>query len=107
MDPHEKLAAATITADKDLHQRRIEATDQQIDALAYKLSGLTHEEMDVVEELRQFHCQKTRSVCWRQGLFFGPAIRGTVWIVSQPNPSLAGYVMLRWHKKRPPSQTGR
>jgi len=105
--PTNKLAAATIPADKELYQRQIEGTDEQIDALVYELSGLTHEEMDVVEELRQFHCQKTRSVCWRQGLFFGPAICGTARIVNQPNPSLAGHVMLRWHKKRPPSQTGR
>ena len=46
---HKKLAAATIPADKELYQRRIEATDKQIDALAYELYGLTDEEVNVVE----------------------------------------------------------
>jgi len=39
---HEKLAAATIPADKELYQR-------QIDALVYKLYGLTEEEMAIIE----------------------------------------------------------
>ncbi|MBC8492647.1 MAG: Eco57I restriction-modification methylase domain-containing protein, partial [Chloroflexi bacterium] len=41
---HQKLAAATIPADKELYQRQIEATDRQIDALVYELYGLTEEE---------------------------------------------------------------
>ena len=36
-------------ADKALHQRRIEATDRQIDGLVYELYGLTEEEVGVVE----------------------------------------------------------
>ena len=45
---HEKLAAATIPADKTLYQRQIEATDRQIDALVYELYGLTEEEIEIV-----------------------------------------------------------
>lgn len=47
--PQEKLAATT-PADKDLYQRQIDATDQQIDALVYELYGLTEEEIEIVEE---------------------------------------------------------
>ena len=46
---HQKLAAASISADKELYQRQIEATDRQIDALVYELYGLTEEEIGVVE----------------------------------------------------------
>jgi hypothetical protein len=46
---HEKLAAATIPADKELYQRQIEATDRQIDGLVYELYGLREEEIEVVE----------------------------------------------------------
>jgi len=49
LDLHEKLAAATIPADKKLYQRQIEATDAQIDALVYELYGLTEEEIAIVE----------------------------------------------------------
>ena len=45
LDLHKKLAAATIPADKKLYQRRIEATDQEIDALVYELYGLTEEDI--------------------------------------------------------------
>ena len=38
--PHEKTAL----------ERRIEATDGQIDALVYELYGLTEEEIGIVEE---------------------------------------------------------
>ena len=51
VDLHRKLAAATIPADKDLYQRQIEATDEQIDALVYELYGLTEEEIRIVVEL--------------------------------------------------------
>jgi len=51
LELHKKLAAATIPADKQLYQRQIEATDQQIDALVYELYGLTEEEIGVVEGL--------------------------------------------------------
>jgi hypothetical protein len=49
---HQKLAAATIPADKKLYQRQIEATDRQIDALVYELYGLTEDEIAVVEGVR-------------------------------------------------------
>jgi hypothetical protein len=49
LDLHKKMAAATITADKKLYQRHVEATDQQIDALVYELYGLTEEEIAIVE----------------------------------------------------------
>ena len=45
---HQKLAAATISADKQLYQRQIEATDRQIDRLVYELYGLTGEEIEIV-----------------------------------------------------------
>jgi len=41
-----------IPADKELYQRRIEATDRQIDALVYELYGLTEEEVGIVERQR-------------------------------------------------------
>ena len=46
---HEKLTAATISADKQLYQRQVEATDRQIDRLVYELYGLTEEEIGIVE----------------------------------------------------------
>jgi len=49
LDLHKKLAAATIPADKELYQRQIEATDEEIDALVYELYGLTEEEIAIVE----------------------------------------------------------
>jgi hypothetical protein len=44
LDLHEKLAADTIPADKELYQRQIKGTDAEIDALVYELYGLTEEE---------------------------------------------------------------
>ena len=46
---HKKLATATIPADKELYQRQIDATDEEIDALVYELYGLTEEEIEIVE----------------------------------------------------------
>ena len=37
-----------VLADKDLYQRQIEATDQEIDALVYELYALTEEEIAIV-----------------------------------------------------------
>jgi hypothetical protein len=51
LELHQKLAAATIPADKELYQRQIEVTDRQIDTLVYELYGLTEEEIAVVEGL--------------------------------------------------------
>jgi len=50
LDLHEKLAAASIPADKTLYQRQIDATDRQIDRLAYDLYDLSPEEIAIVEE---------------------------------------------------------
>jgi hypothetical protein len=47
---HKKLAVASLSADRELYQRQIEATDRQIDALVYELYGLTEEEIQIVEE---------------------------------------------------------
>jgi len=49
LDLHKKLGAASIPADKELYERQIETTDQEIDALVYRLYGLTEEEITVVE----------------------------------------------------------
>jgi len=48
---HQKLAAATVPADKQLYQRQIEVTDRQIDALVYELYGLSEEEIGIVEDV--------------------------------------------------------
>jgi hypothetical protein len=53
LDLHEKLAAATIPADKKLYERQIRATDEEIDALVYELYGLSEEEIAIVEGDRQ------------------------------------------------------
>ena len=37
------------SADRQLYQRQIEATDRQIDRLVYELYGLTEEEIEIVE----------------------------------------------------------
>jgi type I restriction-modification system DNA methylase subunit len=47
---HEQLAAARTEQERTMIQRRIEATDAQIDKLVYELYGLTEEEVRVVEE---------------------------------------------------------
>ena len=39
----------SIPADKDLCRHQIETTDDEIDALAYELYGLTEEEIAIVE----------------------------------------------------------
>jgi hypothetical protein len=44
------LAAAQNPNDKTNLQRRIEATDHQIDQLVYELYGLTEEEIRIVQD---------------------------------------------------------
>jgi hypothetical protein len=44
-----RLAAAQAAHDRDLIQRQIDATDKQIDALMYRLYGLTDDEIKIVE----------------------------------------------------------
>jgi hypothetical protein len=46
---HKQLPEAAKPHEKTTLQRRIEATDGQIDALVYKLYGLTEEEIRIVE----------------------------------------------------------
>lgn len=50
LDLQKKLAKATIPHEKQMIQRQINATDNQIDTLVYELYGLTEEEMKIVEE---------------------------------------------------------
>ncbi len=45
---HQRKAAA-IPTDKQMYQRQTEATDRQIDAPVYELSGLAKEEIGIVE----------------------------------------------------------
>jgi hypothetical protein len=42
-------SGATIPAHSKLHQRQIEATDREIDALVYELYELNEEEIAIVE----------------------------------------------------------
>jgi hypothetical protein len=46
---HKQAAAARLPQDKEMIQRRIQATDAQIDRLVYELYGLTEEEIKIVE----------------------------------------------------------
>ncbi|MEA3440206.1 MAG: Eco57I restriction-modification methylase domain-containing protein, partial [Chloroflexota bacterium] len=49
LDLHKSLAAARTPTEKQMLQRQIETTDQQIDALVYELYGLTEDEIRIVE----------------------------------------------------------
>lgn len=46
---HEELPKARTPHDKELIERRISATDKQIDSLVYELYGLTEDEIKIVE----------------------------------------------------------
>ena len=50
LDLHQQLAAEGVPHAKAVLQRRIEATDRQIDARVYELYGLTNAEIVVVEQ---------------------------------------------------------
>jgi len=50
LDLHKKLATNKEPRTREQLQRRIDATDRQIDRLVYELYGLTEEEIRVVEE---------------------------------------------------------
>jgi len=50
LDLHRRLTGAKTAHDKTILQRQVEATDKQIDRLAYDLYGLTGEEIKIVEE---------------------------------------------------------
>jgi len=47
---HKELPEATTGHEQDLIQRRIDATDQQIDTLVYELYDLTPEDIEIVEK---------------------------------------------------------
>jgi hypothetical protein len=49
LDLHKQLPNAGTGHDKTLIQRKIDATDRQIDKLVYELYGLSEEEIAVVE----------------------------------------------------------
>jgi hypothetical protein len=49
LELHKKLDAAKLGSEKEMIQRRINATDTEIDRLVYKLYGLTDEEIAIVE----------------------------------------------------------
>lgn len=49
LDLNKKLAAANLSAEKEMLKRRIDATDAEIDKLVYELYGLTAEEIAIVE----------------------------------------------------------
>lgn len=46
---YKQLAAATTPHEQESFKRQIDATDRQIDKLAYKLYGLTCEEIKIIE----------------------------------------------------------
>ncbi|HLF26716.1 MAG TPA: N-6 DNA methylase [Anaerolineae bacterium] len=50
LELHKRLSSARTQADRELHQRQIDATDRQIDALVYELYELTPEEIKIVED---------------------------------------------------------
>jgi hypothetical protein len=50
LDLRKRLAKTEAGHEKTLLQRRIEATDKQIDRLIYELYELTEEEIKIVEE---------------------------------------------------------
>jgi hypothetical protein len=49
LELHKRLASVRTSADREMYQHQIEATDRQIDALVYELYGLTEEEIKIVE----------------------------------------------------------
>ena len=50
LDLHKRLPKASTAHEKELIQRRIDATDKEIDRLVYDLYGLTEKEIRIVEE---------------------------------------------------------
>lgn len=49
LELHKKLGNAKLSSEKEMIQRRIDATDEEIDRLVYDLYGLTDEEIKIVE----------------------------------------------------------
>ena len=50
---HKDLAAGKTPHDKEVIQRQIDTTDNEIDKLVYELYGLTEEDIKIVEEPTQ------------------------------------------------------
>ena len=50
LELHKKLDSAKLSSEKEMIQRRIDATDAEIDKLVYELYDLTEEEIAIVEE---------------------------------------------------------
>ena len=50
LDLHKRLPAAKTKSDRELIERRIKATDDEIDALVHELYGLTPEEIAIIED---------------------------------------------------------
>ncbi|MCK6438851.1 MAG: hypothetical protein L6Q71_01460 [Planctomycetes bacterium] len=49
-DLHRKLSEAKTDSERTMIQRKIDATDREIEALVYQLYGLTPDEIRIVEE---------------------------------------------------------
>jgi len=49
LELHKKLGGTKLSNEKEIIQRRIDATDSEIDRLVYELYGLTNEEIKIVE----------------------------------------------------------
>jgi hypothetical protein len=51
LEPHQRLASARASGEREMCQRQIEATDRQVDALVASREryGLTEEEIKIVE----------------------------------------------------------
>ena len=49
LELHKRLASARTSADREMYQHQIEATDCQIDTLVYELYGLTEDEIEIIE----------------------------------------------------------
>jgi hypothetical protein len=52
LDLHKRLHTANTPHEKEVLQRQIEATDEEIDGLVYELYGLTEEEIKIVEGIQ-------------------------------------------------------
>lgn len=53
MEAKQQLAAAKTDGDKDFYTNKCDALDRQIDALVYRLYGLTPQEIEIVERSRE------------------------------------------------------
>ena len=51
LELHKKLGGAKLSSEKEMIQRRIDATDSDIDRLVYEFYGLTDEEIKIVERI--------------------------------------------------------